>query len=448
MISRIFRGDNENAAIKRKRQIDTLKIFNDNVIELREDAEYQVQFDAGDKRMAIIVSLSPEFPLEKPVLRISPSVINHPWCNEHSEIVNAPGLINFTVHSDLGRVVQAIIREFSKNPPSQFHEDVSLATNTLHRNESQDGTFPYGLQRYPDLSASAAVYNSSCYNSQYPKYSSNPNIHKYNYINTSVADDEQATFASTSYRLMYPNNHHHPTNSLHNVNTNTISTTTTTATTTTSSSASNNHSMQYFANHQSTSYMNPTCYNMKYPQSMSNFPPIHSIVNLEFPELNNLSNEELMELRQSGDDNIDAFLDEYSRLEDIHSSIDEIINSVEEMANSNLAKEAELKTLQDEITSKIQTVSQLKTHYDYLIQQYNKLSEAFTPDHIRECLKQVADDSHEQSEKIAENFLEKKIDVERFLSTYIECRKLGQARRTKEEKLAHQLNELKRAGYY
>lgn len=112
-----------------------------------------------------------------------------------------------------------------------------------------------------------------------------------------------------------------------------------------------------------------------------------------------------------------------------------------------MAKEVELKTLQDEITSKIQTVSQLKTRYDYLIQQYNKLSEAFTPDHIRECLKQVADDSHEQSEKIAENFLEKKIDVERFLSTYIECRKLGQARRTKEEKLAHQLNELKRAGY-
>ena len=29
MISRIFRGENENAAVKRKRQIDTLKIFND-----------------------------------------------------------------------------------------------------------------------------------------------------------------------------------------------------------------------------------------------------------------------------------------------------------------------------------------------------------------------------------------------------------------------------------
>lgn len=29
MISRIFRGETENVAAKRKRQIDTLKIFND-----------------------------------------------------------------------------------------------------------------------------------------------------------------------------------------------------------------------------------------------------------------------------------------------------------------------------------------------------------------------------------------------------------------------------------
>lgn len=64
-----------------------------SVVELREDVEYQVQFDAGDKRMAIMVSLSPEFPLEKPVLRVSPP-ISHPWCNEHNEIISAPGLLN------------------------------------------------------------------------------------------------------------------------------------------------------------------------------------------------------------------------------------------------------------------------------------------------------------------------------------------------------------------
>lgn len=64
-----------------------------SVLELQEDVEYQVQFDAGDKRMAILVSLSPEFPLEKPVLRVSPQ-ITHKWCNEHSEITSAPGLLN------------------------------------------------------------------------------------------------------------------------------------------------------------------------------------------------------------------------------------------------------------------------------------------------------------------------------------------------------------------
>lgn len=64
-----------------------------SVVELREDVEYQVQFNAGERRMAIMVSLSPEFPLEKPVLRVSPP-INHPWCNEHSEITSAPGLLN------------------------------------------------------------------------------------------------------------------------------------------------------------------------------------------------------------------------------------------------------------------------------------------------------------------------------------------------------------------
>lgn len=106
-----------------------------------------------------------------------------------------------------------------------------------------------------------------------------------------------------------------------------------------------------------------------------------------------------------------------------------------------------MKQLQEDVAEKVQTVEALKPCYDQMVQKYNKLSEVFAPDHIRDCLKKAADDSHEQSEKIAEDFLNRKIDVERFLSTYVECRKLGQARRTKEEKLAHQLNELKRAGY-
>lgn len=40
-----------------------------------------------------MVILCPKFPLEKPVLKIFPSV-QHPWINENGEITSAPGLLN------------------------------------------------------------------------------------------------------------------------------------------------------------------------------------------------------------------------------------------------------------------------------------------------------------------------------------------------------------------
>lgn len=72
--------------------------------ELREDAEYKVEFEAGNRRMAIMVSLPPEFPLDKPTLRVTPPV-EHPWCNEHSEIVSAPGLLNVSRFNDCNKYI-------------------------------------------------------------------------------------------------------------------------------------------------------------------------------------------------------------------------------------------------------------------------------------------------------------------------------------------------------
>ncbi|XP_034185415.1 vacuolar protein sorting 37A [Osmia lignaria lignaria] len=414
MISRIFRGENENVAVKRKRQIDTLKIFNDNVVELREDVEYQVQFNAGDRRMAIVVSLSPEFPMEKPVLRVSPP-ISHPWCNEHSEVTSAPGLLNFTVHSDLGRVVQAIIREFSKNPP-QLLEDVSPVKS--HRDLQGRNSPSYSLQQYPEVPTS---YNSY-YTTQYPQYSSvsaNTSIYNYNHTNsgTSYVTDSHTKFGSPSQHSAY-------------------------IATSRSSSIHNTDPSRYNSTYLNSHYSNANYRQQSLP-SQAQTKPRQSVA---FPELNGLTNEELKRLSED-DDRLDEFLDNHSNLKDINIAIDEAIDWVQKTAEANVAKEPELRELQSDVANKVQTVTVLKARYDQLIQRYNKLSEVFTPDHIKECLKKAADESHEESEKIAEDFLNRKIDVERFLSTYIECRKLGQARRTKEEKLAHQLNELKRAGY-
>lgn len=57
-----------------------------------------------------------------------------------SEIIHLLSLRQFSVHSDLGRVVQVIIREFSKNPP-QLLEDISPGSTKPHSGTYHDFTY-------------------------------------------------------------------------------------------------------------------------------------------------------------------------------------------------------------------------------------------------------------------------------------------------------------------
>jgi len=64
-----------------------------SVSEISQDTEYSVEFTAGENKLAMLIILGPEFPMEKPLLKITPS-ISHQWVNENSEIVRAPGYLN------------------------------------------------------------------------------------------------------------------------------------------------------------------------------------------------------------------------------------------------------------------------------------------------------------------------------------------------------------------
>lgn len=101
----------------RRKQINTLRIFNENVSEIRPDLQYQVDFRAvNGQAFQLGVFLPPGFPSQRPNLTLSPSG-SHPWLDGAGQVVGAPGLLNYTLLSDLGRLVQAIKREFEKNPP-------------------------------------------------------------------------------------------------------------------------------------------------------------------------------------------------------------------------------------------------------------------------------------------------------------------------------------------
>ncbi|KAL0279540.1 UNVERIFIED_CONTAM: hypothetical protein PYX00_001071 [Menopon gallinae] len=305
MLSRIFRDDVENKQANRKRQIDTLKVFNDNVTEIKEDAEYRVDFIAGDIPMCLHISLPLEFPNEKPQIIVQPPV-QHPWVNDRAETKNAPGLLNFTVHSDLGRVVQVIIREFQNRPPPVI------------------------------------------------------------------------TMGHTS---------------------------------------------------------NPSTSGLPVP------PVVCSV-----PELLTLSISEL-QLINEDDDYLDEFIMSLRLYQDYSELVDRRINEVEAIARDNLSKQGKLEKLRKKVIKRVEQAQKLKTSFDEKHKEYEKLCERYHPESIREVLRLAAIQSDEESEMIAERFLNNEIDIEQFLNQYIEKRKISQIRKTKEEKLSNQLKELQKAGY-
>lgn len=64
-----------------------------SVQEIQPGVEYRIEFWAESRRMAILVQLGSDFPLEKPVLLVSP-IVGHSWVDRCGRITAAPGLVN------------------------------------------------------------------------------------------------------------------------------------------------------------------------------------------------------------------------------------------------------------------------------------------------------------------------------------------------------------------
>merc|ERR1711997_700640 len=136
--------------LARRKQVNTLHIFNENVIEVRHDLEYRIAFQAGDEvPLNLQILLPPDFPSRsRPLLRIFPTKcdesigrLSHPWLGADNMVVGSPGLNNFGIHSDLGRVVQAIKREFEKNPPAVIKKNNSNQIQDNLKHEPSSSTF-------------------------------------------------------------------------------------------------------------------------------------------------------------------------------------------------------------------------------------------------------------------------------------------------------------------
>ena len=62
-------------ALDRRKQINTLLIFNDNVSEVSPNQRYRVDFQAGVTPLVMIIDLPPKFPAHgaRPSIRVEPA---------------------------------------------------------------------------------------------------------------------------------------------------------------------------------------------------------------------------------------------------------------------------------------------------------------------------------------------------------------------------------------
>lgn len=97
----------------RQKQITSLAVYHEAVETVVEGAEYRIQLRSGEP-LSLLVQLPSDFPAGQPQVFIEPPV-HHPWVLPTTgRVTQAPGLLNFSLHSDLGMVVNAIKREFEK----------------------------------------------------------------------------------------------------------------------------------------------------------------------------------------------------------------------------------------------------------------------------------------------------------------------------------------------
>lgn len=99
--------------LSRQKQINTLRVFNENVSEVVPGKEYSISFSSSGLVLSLKIKLPDGFPNDKPTIEISP-LVYHPWVDSTGK-VDSPGLRSFSQHSDLGMVVLALRSELEKS---------------------------------------------------------------------------------------------------------------------------------------------------------------------------------------------------------------------------------------------------------------------------------------------------------------------------------------------
>lgn len=298
--------------------------------------------------------------------------IRHHLMDKQGVYVTSPLVNNFTMHSDLGKIIQSLLDEFWKNPP--VLAPTSTAFPYLYSNPG--GMPSYASQGFPFLPS-------------FPPQEANRTV-----SSLSVADTVSSS--TTSYTTAKP-------------------------------------AAPSFGVLSNLPLPVPTA-DTSVQISQNGFGYRMPDVPDEFPELSELSVSQLTDMNEQEEILLEQFLT-LPQLKQVITDKDNLVRSIEELARKNLLLEPSLEAKRQTVLDKYELLTQMKSTFEKKMQRQHELSESCSASALQARLKVAAHEAEEESDNIAEDFLEGKTEIDDFLSSFMEKRTVCHCRRAKEEKL-------------
>uniref|UniRef100_A0A8C5LUH7 VPS37A subunit of ESCRT-I n=1 Tax=Leptobrachium leishanense TaxID=445787 RepID=A0A8C5LUH7_9ANUR len=351
---------------QRQRQIDSLKACHSSIAEIQKDVEYRLPITIKNLTININILLPPQFPQEKPHISVYPPIRHH-LVDKQGVNITCPLVNNFTMHSDLGKIVQSLLDEFWKNPPTVAPKSGSFP----YLFSSPSGIPPYPHSGFPFLPS-------------YPTQETNRSV--------PVSDPVPAIYSTAK------------------------------------APAPSSGLITELPLPVPTSEVGINGFTYKMPELPD-----------KFPELLELSVPQLSEMMEQEDFLLEQFVN-LPQLKQIITDKEDLVKNIEDLARKNLHLEPILEAKRQALLDKYELLTQMKAAFEKKLQRQHELSESCSLSALQARLKVAAHEAEEESDNIAENFLEGKTDMDDFLSTFMEKRTSCHSRRAKEEKLQHAIS--------
>lgn len=165
------------------------------------------------------------------------------------------------------------------------------------------------------------------------------------------------------------------------------------------------------------------------------------------PEVSRLNMEELEGLAEC-EELLDDFVQNLPQLAALTQQCDKLAVENTELAKTNLSLNSEYESTRDRTLQGVEALTGLHQSFEELTLHSQALTAKLQPSCLQENMSIAAAQSEEESENIAEKFLDEKIDVDTFLKTYLDKRIEAHLRTFKGDRLGAQLIELQKAGFW